>query len=378
MNGYNMPINGQYYNPLTAQAIAGAFNTKAVGNIAANTSGIYDYANNASIDSIANNAGMNGALNNFDPYSMNYNLGSGMGYGMGCGMGMGMGMGFMGYGPGSEIMGMTQADYLRYQENMQNQQIDMQTRQRKKLNTADYVATAGEKAVKERIGILHDQIARNNQDNVMAAYISLKTAVGEHLKNSGYVNTAGAVDEEFQKAYTNDLYEKVTGRGIPQDLRENGDSYFVQGLKQGFFGLGFASVNRKNRGDNASAITGTPVTQSEKGTRWIGRVLGGLVTIGAAVLLFKGGKALPRAIREFKISNRMSNFQKNLAKAKSHLNTLPANSPQHRTFQGLVNTAEKNYTTAQQQQIASKIKHSTDDITKDLNRSAVTFSNLGV
>lgn len=282
MIGYNNGI----YNPMTAQAITGAFGNSAISRATTNASGIYDYANNASINSIANNSGLNGGINNYDPYSMNYGLG-GLGMGLGCGMGMGMGM--YGYGPGMEVMGMTQADYQRYQENLQNQQIDMQTRTRKKLNVADYQATAGEKAVKERIEILQEQIGKNNQDNVMAAYGSLKEAVAAHLKTSGYVNTSGAVDEEFLKSQTNFLYEQVTGMGIPKALQSNSDSYFIHGLKQGLtFDFGhWNGVNRKNGGDNASAITGQAVTESDKGWRLVGQIAGGVVTTAAAILLFR-------------------------------------------------------------------------------------------
>ncbi len=291
---YNMALNG-YYNPLTANALANSFGTNALSQAYTNTSSIYDYSNNAMMNSIANNAGTNGALNNFDPYASNAGLCGGLGMGMmgGCYPGM-YGMGMYGWGPGSEVMNMSQSDLLRYQENLQNQTIDMQTRQRNKLNAADYQASAGEKAVKERIEVLHNEIVNNNQDNVMGAYGQLKEAVQKQLKLGGYLRSNSTQDEELVKSYMNDLYERVVGRGIAQDLRASGDGYTVQGIKQGLFGFGiWGGANKKNRGDNISDITGQPVTKSDKGWKLTGQIVGGAITFVAGCLLFKnGGKVI--------------------------------------------------------------------------------------
>lgn len=298
---YNYALNG-IYNPLTAQAIAGSFNTTMMNRANANASGILDYSTNAMTNSIANNSGLNAGLMNFDPYSAT----SGYGFcgvpGMGCGMGYGMGM--YGYGPGSEVMGMTQADYMRYQENLQNQQIDMQTRTRRKLNVADYQASAGEKAVKERIEILKEQILQNNQDNVMSAYGSLKEAVANHLKASGYMAPNGISDEENLKAQTNHLFEQVTGMSIPRALQTSGDTHFVHGLKQGALcGIGALLTNKRSAGENAAEITGTPVTKSEKAWNIVGMVTSAIATTGLALvalpLLARGGKAGGTGIGSF-------------------------------------------------------------------------------
>lgn len=206
----------------------------------------------------------------------------GMGYGMGCGMG---------YGPGSEVMNMSQIDYLKYQEKMENYQIDKQVRQQKKVASAEFSATGAEDALTRQIGVLQRKIKQNEQDSVLQEYNKLVQLAEHKLREGGYVN--GQVSKEQVKAYAEKLYFEATGKSVVNDLTENGDSGFVQGLKQGAFGAGFLFANKKNYEDNVSAITGEAKNSTSSTWKAVGTGVSALLTGSLAVFgLIKGGKAI--------------------------------------------------------------------------------------
>jgi len=221
---------------------------------------------------------------------MNYGGGMGMGYGGGMNYGGGMGMG---YGPGSETMNMTQEQFLQHQEKMENYQIEKQVRQQKKLANAEFSSTAAEDSITRQIGILQRKIKNNEQDNVYTEYNKLINEVEIKLKEGGYIGEH--TDKNQIKAYAEKLYLKSTGKSVTEDLTQNGDSGFVQGLKQGI-GCGFGSLftNKKNYEDNISAITGEAKSSTSSTWKAVGNfVAGGL---SAALLVFGGLKGA-RAIR---------------------------------------------------------------------------------
>ena len=219
-------------------------------------------------------------------------MGAGMGYGGGMGMNYGGGMG-MGYVPGSETMNMTQEQFLQHQEKMENYQIEKQVRQQKKLANAEFSSTAAEDSITRQIGILQRKIKNNEQDNVYTEYNKLINEVEIKLKEGGYIGEH--TDKNQIKAYAEKLYLKSTGKSVTEDLTQNGDSGFVQGLKQGI-GCGFGSLftNKKNYEDNISAITGEAKSSTSSTWKAVGNfVAGGL---SAALLVFGGLKGA-RAIR---------------------------------------------------------------------------------
>jgi len=218
---------------------------------------------------------------------MNPLCGSGSVFGGSYGMGMGS-MG-MGYGPGSEVMNMSQIDYLKYQETMENFQLAKQGRQKKALEFAEFASTAADDVIARQTGILQRQVRNNEQDYVMGEYNKLTEAVKAKFKEAGYVN----VPEAEVKAHAERLYYQATGKSITDDLQEHGDSSFVQGLKQGAFGLGWLVANNKNYKDNISDMTGEPQSVSDKIWKYVGIGVSALLTGGLAIFgAIKGTKGL--------------------------------------------------------------------------------------
>lgn len=265
------------------------------------------YANNYATQAINSDESLMGItpiggaayMNNYSDIYGGMNPGGlgfgGMMPGMGTGIMPGMGTGMMGYGPGSEVMGMTQEQYLKYQEKMENYQIDKQVRQQKKLANAEFSATAAEDSITRQIGILQRKIKNNEQDSVFAEYNKLLNAVEVKLREGGYIS--GKVDKNQVKAHAEKLYFEATGKNITNDLAENGDSSFVHGLKQGAFGFGFLLSNNKNYKDNVSAITGEAKDKSSSAWQAVGTAVSGLLTGGLALFAvakgIKGIKARP-------------------------------------------------------------------------------------
>lgn len=259
-----------------------------------------NYANASTMAEYSN------GINNFDSFgqynSLNSPLLSFTG-GAGCYPGMGMGMMGMGYGPGAEVMNMSQADYARYQaklqaiqmqsqEQLQNYQLQAQVRQQKAYNTAQFQSEASDNVLSVRIGALKHEIEENEQDHVSHSYAKLTNAIREKFKEAGYTN----IPEAQVKAYANKLYLQTTGKLIEQDLEENGDSEFVHGLKEGFgCGLGSLFTKTKNYKDNIANVTDTETTTSDKAWRWAGRILAAGVTAG--VVFLGGGKLVSKLFK---------------------------------------------------------------------------------
>jgi len=220
--------------------------------------------------------------NDYGIFGGGMGFGGGMNFGGGLGMGFGGGMGMgMGYGPGSE--------YLKYQEKMENYQIDKQVRQQKRLANAEFSATAADDAVTRQIGILQRKIKNNEQDTVLTEYTKLVNSVKIKLKEGGYIN-AQTSDSEI-KARAEKMYFEATGKSVTQDLTDNGDSGFVHGLKMGLgCGLGSLLTNKKDYQDNIAAITGEAKNSTTNTWTTIGAFISGGLT--AALVAFGGRKGL--------------------------------------------------------------------------------------
>lgn len=195
--------------------------------------------------------------------------------------GGGFGYGFGGYGPGSECQNMTQKQYMRYQENLENEQIDMQVRRDKKLKSAGFDIAANENALSRQIGFLQDNIKENEQDKVSVGYTELMKTARTKLIEDGCNNPK----EEQVKSYAEELYYKATGVRLIDDIRNNGDSSFVKGMKDGAFGLGFLLNDKTSSAANISNVTGENVSKADGFGYWTGRVATGLVTVPLGLVI---------------------------------------------------------------------------------------------
>lgn len=204
------------------------------------------------------------------PYSMNTGiLGfSGAGY----------------FGPGPEVK--TTADYLKWQEDTQGAQLDSQRRLQEKSRISRLLSNTSEDNVSRQIGILHDQIAENEQDKVSVSVANLNDAVRKQFEEGGY-----NLSDEQIRTCAEKLYSEATGARLVDDIKGNGDNSFVHGLKQGAFGLGWLLENKKSAAENAAEVTGEHVSKMDTFGLWAGRTLSAVVTTAIALpFLLRGGK----------------------------------------------------------------------------------------
>lgn len=196
----------------------------------------------------------------------------------------GMG-GRFGYGPGSEIMNMTQKEYMQHQEDIENYQIDKNVRQQHKIAAAGFRTTAAENNISRQIAVLQRKIRENEQDSVMKEYNKLVQATEEKLKEGGYIQEGTPRDQV--KAEAERLYQEQTGKGLLDDLQEHGDNPFWYGMKQAAT-LGTVT-NKRNYEDNVSDITGEDVSKTTEAWKWAGRAAGVVAGVATGIALLFGG-----------------------------------------------------------------------------------------
>lgn len=213
--------------------------------------------------------GLDSVINS--PYSMNSGI-----------LGFNGGMGY--FGPGPEVKTMSQ--YLTWQEETQGAQLDSQRRLNEKSRISGLLSNASEDTVSRQIGILHDQIANNEQDKVAVSITDLRASVKKEFEEAGYTNVP---DDKINSA-AEKLYFEATGTRLVDDIKGKGDCAFVHGLKQGAFGLGWLLDNRTSAVDNATSLTGEQVNKLDQ----FGNVAGIVVSSGASLValpfVLKGGK----------------------------------------------------------------------------------------
>jgi hypothetical protein len=214
------------------------------------------------------------------PYTYGYNdydYGSGLGYGDYSMM-------------NGSIFGMPYFGGQNYYDNMkQNQQfwVDYNVDQQNMNRNADLRINASVEGVKGAAAILKDKVIANEQDQIQDAFNNYLETV-----RAAYGN--GTDSEIKSRALT--LYSQMNGgKTLYQDLRENSNSSFTQGLVQtATFGL----FDRKSAEDNISEISGAPVGTGEKSAQNFGRVTGataiGGIAYGIAKALEKGSKAVAK------------------------------------------------------------------------------------
>lgn len=191
-------------------------------------------------------------------------------------------LGFSGagyFGPGPEVK--TMSDYLKWQEDTQGAQLDSQRRLNEKNRVSSLLASTSEDNVSRQIGILHDQIAGNEQDKVGISVANLKDSVRKEFEEAGYTN----VSDEQIRTCAEKLYFEATGARLVDDIKGKGDSSFVHGLKQGAFGFGWLLENKKSAAENAAEITGEPVNTMDTFGLWAGRTVSAVATTAIALPL---------------------------------------------------------------------------------------------
>lgn len=198
-------------------------------------------------------------------------------------------------GPGSEVMNMSQADFLKYQEGISDYNRQRQVRDKYADKNATFRANAGEDAISTRIGVLSRKIADNDQDNVAVEYNKLCKEIEKALIGA-QVNPEDITPQKIN-GFAIRLYQQQTGKNLTDDLVNNSNGSFIHGMKEGaFFGLGSAFTSKRTYLDNLTEITGELPEKNEKTYEALGAILSGALTGSAAFLAAKFGlKSVARA-----------------------------------------------------------------------------------
>lgn len=223
----------------------------------------------------------------------------GFGYG---GMGMGMPYPMMGGSGNYE-------DYYRNYERYQDFMINNQVRQQQKMRNADLQLNSPQEGIKKQAAILHEKIMRNEQEQILQAYASFKESV-----RSLYGDQAS--DEQIANRAST-LYAQITGKSIPDDIREHGRDSLTQGFMQT---VTFGLADGKSAEENISALTGQPVGRKDKTKKVIGNVAGGALVGGATFCV-----ASP-LLKALKVSAKSKTFWGILAGAVAGIGTAIATS----------------------------------------------------
>ena len=223
----------------------------------------------------------------------------GFGYG---GMGMGMPYPMMGGSGNYE-------DYYRNYERYQDFMINNQVRQQQRMRNADLQLNSPQEGIQKQAAILHEKIMRNEQEQILQAYASFKESV-----RSLYGDQAS--DEQIANRAST-LYAQITGKSIPDDIREHGRDSLTQGFMQT---VTFGLADGKSAEENISALTGQPVGRKDKTKKVIGNVAGGALVGGATLCV-----ASP-LLKALKVSAKSKTFWGILAGAVAGIGTAIATS----------------------------------------------------
>lgn len=184
--------------------------------------------------------------------------------------------GAFGYGPGSEIMHMTQEDYLKYSNRMTKLQMGQQVDLKKTNDALRVYADAEEDEIARDSGNLQRLIKENRQDQIVPAYQKLQTAVSKKLEDAGYdIST----HPEQVKAVADKAYYEATHSNLIDDIQAHGKSSFFYGFLRGT-GIGCAFTDKNdNRDETLSKVTGVERSSASKSWEVIGKVAGTIATV---------------------------------------------------------------------------------------------------
>lgn len=188
---------------------------------------------------------------------------------------------FGSYGPGSEIMNMTQEGYLKYQNRMNQIQLRQQVDMKKTADAAKIYADSDEDEITRDSANLQRLIKENRQDKILAAYKVLQNAEAKKLKEAGYDISS---NPDQVKAEADKAYYAATRSNLIDDIQTHGKSSFFYGFLRGT-GIGCAFTNKDdNRDQTMAEVTGVERSNSSKTWETVGRVVGALTVAAAAVV----------------------------------------------------------------------------------------------
>lgn len=210
-------------------------------------------------------------------------------------MGMPGMYGMGGYGPWSEVMGMTAEQLMDYKAKMNSKSLNQGVEIARQTQDADHRASIRNKTVAEKAAVLQGLIKENNQDQIVTAYDTLKEAVAEKIF---YESGKKPTEHELDTA-TKTLYAEAMKANIPDDLRKYGDAPFLAGFKKALGGIGWLFMEKRSSIENIAEIEGTKVPKSEQAKEIAGGIVSVALTAVGVLLLHKGYKGFmkPTTVR---------------------------------------------------------------------------------
>ncbi len=175
---------------------------------------------------------------------------------------------------GSVWNGAFTSNAIAQNEEMYTMQMESNLRMQEKQRAYQAQANAPERLLNAKIGELQAEILQNRQDTMMTKY---NEAIAQVKVMNPDMSDAEA------KAYFQEYYMSATGSNLTQDIKNNGSSDFVTGLKKGaFFGLGSVFTNKKSADENVRELNHQETTTGEKAVKKAGGALSGAATGAAA------------------------------------------------------------------------------------------------
>lgn len=242
-----------------------------------------------------------------------------------CGGMPGMGMyGMGGYGPWSELMGMTAKQSMGYMSDIRKQQLNDGVELTRQTQDANHRASIRNKTVAEKSAVLQGLIKENNQDQVATAYENLKEAVKAKLVYEG----GKEPNEHDIETATKTLYAEAMQANIPDDLRKYGDAPFLCGFKKAFGGIGWLFMDKKSSIENIADVEGTKIPKSERAKEIAGGIVSIALTAVGALLLHKAYKGLGKSptVRVVTGASKALSHEERLAKLSAHIKDLESDS----------------------------------------------------
>lgn len=165
-------------------------------------------------------------------------------------------------------------NYEQYYNNMEKYQdfmYESQLRRSQRSRQVDFLANSPMESIQHQANILREKIKQNEQQQIIPALNKFIQSI-----NAANGSTANATPEQLI-ARADSFYKQMFNISITDDIRENGNDSFTQGLLQS---LTLGCADRTTAEENISRINGAPVSRWESAKKITGNTLGG-AAIGA-------------------------------------------------------------------------------------------------
>lgn len=133
-------------------------------------------------------------------------------------------------------------------------------------------------------------------------YNEIYSAVSNNYGRETNVHSNRVDYDQSVRATISNLYQQINGYPLAQDINDHGEGYFANGFMQG---LTLGNHHKNSAEETESFMTGTSIEgyASKKFTKFVGKVVGGSISIGTAAGIgaaigshFFGIGAIPGAI----------------------------------------------------------------------------------